>query len=246
MCLSRPILLIFALLSMTGCSMLGLDSSGRRYYRDIPKSQKIYVVKRGDTLYGIGKRSGHGYKRLAGWNRLFYPYSLAIGQKIKLYKPKQKVSLKKGKNARSSSSKKTRAQSQKSSMLSNDNKKMLKFYCGWPLKGTILKSFKQTGKKGIDISGKPGQFVRAAAAGKVVYSGHGLIGYGNLIIIKHNHVYLSAYGNNKKSLVKEGQKVKKGQAIAKVGRLRGKQTSLHFEIRKNGKPVNPLWYLPKR
>ncbi len=241
----RTILFICLVTSVSGCSLLW-GGQGRPYRNDIPAHQKMYKVKSGDTLYAIGLRSGHGYKRLAQWNGLKYPYTLAIGQKIKLFKPKQWLSKKAVKKQNSSKPKKTRALSQKSSMLSNDNKKVLKFYCGWPLKGMILKKFQKNGFKGIKISGKPGQIVRAAAKGKVVYSGHGLIGYGNLIIIKHNHVYLTAYGNNKKLLVKEGQKVNRGQAIAEVGRLRGKQTSLHFEVRKYGKPVNPLWYLPKR
>ena len=116
----------------------------------------------------------------------------------------------------------------------------------WPVKGKILKNFYQTGKKGIDILGKYGQSVRSAALGKVVYSGDGLIGYGNLVIIKHNDLYLSAYANNRRLLVNEGQQVKKGQEIAEIGRAKDKTSTLHFEIRKNGKPVNPVNFLPKK
>jgi len=116
---------------------------------------------------------------------------------------------------------------------------------GWPLAGNILKSYTQTGKKGIRIAGKKGQTVRAAEAGKVVYSGQGLIGYGNLLIIKHNSQYLTAYANNSALLAKEGDVVEKGQGIATVGAGAAQKAMLHFEIRKQGKSVNPLTLLPK-
>jgi lipoprotein NlpD len=135
---------------------------------------------------------------------------------------------------------------QKKSIVSIDNKKMLEFSFGWPIKGRVLKSFSPSHNKGIDIAGKNGQLVKAAEAGKVVYGGQGLIGYGELLIIKHNDVYLSAYANNSRLLVNEGEYVQKGQAIAKVGNVGIKRTSLHFEIRENGKPINPLKLLPKK
>jgi lipoprotein NlpD len=113
----------------------------------------------------------------------------------------------------------------------------------WPTKGKLLDGFSEA-TKGIDIAGKPGQAVTAAAAGKVVYSGAGLRGYGKLIIIKHNNTYLSAYAHNDKILVKEGQTVTKGQKIAEMGSTDTDLVKLHFEIRKNGKPVDPLKHLP--
>jgi len=116
----------------------------------------------------------------------------------------------------------------------------------WPVRGKILHRFSaKSGKKGLGISGKSGQRIVAAAAGRVVYSGSGLRGYGKLIIIKHNDTYLSAYANNKKILVNEQQKVKSGQHIADMGSNGANKTMLHFEIRKNGKPVNPIRYLPR-
>lgn len=118
----------------------------------------------------------------------------------------------------------------------------------WPADGSIVGSFAsgdQT-RQGIDIAGKAGDPVRAAAAGTVVYSGNGLIGYGELIIIKHNASFLSAYGHNRKRLVKEGDRVASGQVIAEMGSSSANRDSLHFEIRKNGKPVNPTDYLPRR
>ncbi|MEO7321002.1 MAG: peptidoglycan DD-metalloendopeptidase family protein [Nitrosospira sp.] len=113
----------------------------------------------------------------------------------------------------------------------------------WPTKGKVLERFTES-TKGIDISGKPGQPVTASAAGKVVYSGAGLRGCGKLIIIKHNNTYLSAYAHNNKLLVKEGQTVARGQQIAEMGNSDTNLIKLHFEVRKNGKPVDPLKYLP--
>jgi lipoprotein NlpD len=105
---------------------------------------------------------------------------------------------------------------------------------------------KSTGKKGVGIAGKTGEPVRAAAAGKVVYSGSGLSGYGRLIIIKHNKNFLSAYAHNRKLVAREGQWVEKGAVIAQMGSSGTDRTQLHFEIRKKGRPVDPLRYLPKR
>lgn len=118
----------------------------------------------------------------------------------------------------------------------------------WPAEGRIVGTFvtgDQT-RQGVDISGKAGDPVRAAADGNVVYSGNGLIGYGELIIVKHNPAFLSAYGYNRKRLVKEGDTVKAGQVIAEMGASSASRDMVHFEIRKNGKPTNPLDYLPRR
>jgi lipoprotein NlpD len=119
----------------------------------------------------------------------------------------------------------------------------------WPAPGKILTNFVEGGdgkesNKGIDISGKQGEAVQAAAAGKVVYVGSGLRGYGNLVIVRHNATFLSAYANNSKILVKEGQAVAKGQKIAEIGSSDSDQAKLHFEIRRLGKPIDPLKYLP--
>eukprot|EP00389_Voromonas_pontica_P000884 GDKH01001308.1.p1 GENE.GDKH01001308.1~~GDKH01001308.1.p1 ORF type:complete len:108 (-),score=20.05 GDKH01001308.1:316-639(-) len=100
--------------------------------------------------------------------------------------------------------------------------------------------------KGIDIAGKAGDSVRAAASGNVVYAGSGLLGYGNLIIVNHNEHYLSAYAHNRKILVQEGEDVKAGQVIAELGNSGTDRPKLHFEIRKNGNPVDPAHYLPAR
>ena len=118
----------------------------------------------------------------------------------------------------------------------------------WPTQGSVTLRFAAAdpARKGIKIAGALGQPIRAAERGSVVYSGSGLIGYGQLIIIKHNDNYLSAYGNNRKLLVKEGDQVTKGQRIADMGRANGGQSVLHFEIRREGEPVNPLSLLPRK
>ena len=115
----------------------------------------------------------------------------------------------------------------------------------WPAKGKVVTAFSETANlKGIDIAGTAGEAVRASAAGKVVYAGSGLRGYGKLIIIKHNATYLSAYAHNREILVKEGQQVARGQKIAEMGNTDADQVKLHFEIRRRGKPIDPAKYLP--
>lgn len=117
----------------------------------------------------------------------------------------------------------------------------------WPTSGKVVTAFSPgAGKQGIDIQGRTGQAIFAAAAGNVVYSGNGLLGYGNLVIIKHDETYLSAYGHNSKLLVKEGTKVKQGQKIAEMGQTSKTGSILHFQIRREGKPVDPMKFLPKR
>jgi lipoprotein NlpD len=116
----------------------------------------------------------------------------------------------------------------------------------WPSGGKVVATFSESGSKGIDIAGKAGDPVIAAGSGKVVYSGTGLRGYGNLVIIKHNDTFLSAYAHNQNILVKEGQSVTQGQRIAEMGSTDADRVKLHFEVRRQGKPVDPLQYLPRR
>ena len=116
----------------------------------------------------------------------------------------------------------------------------------WPANGKTIGTFSDAGSKGVDIAGKAGDPVIASSDGKVVYSGTGLRGYGKLVIIKHNNTYLSAYAHNQNILVKEGQSVIKGQKIAEMGNTDADQVKLHFEVRRQGKPVDPLKYLPPR
>ena len=114
----------------------------------------------------------------------------------------------------------------------------------WPARGNLISGFDESKNKGLDIGGKVGDPVLAAADGRVVYAGAGLRGYGNLIIIKHDNTYLTAYAHNSKLLVKEGDNVRKGQKIAEMGDTDTDQVKLHFEIRRLGKPIDPATLLP--
>ena len=116
----------------------------------------------------------------------------------------------------------------------------------WPAQGSLIAGFDEAKNKGLDIGGKAGDAVLAAADGRVVYAGAGLRGYGNLIILKHNNTYLTAYAHNQTLLVKEDQSVQKGQKIAEMGNSDADRVKLHFEIRRQGKPVDPARYLPAR
>lgn len=116
----------------------------------------------------------------------------------------------------------------------------------WPASGPVLARFNESTNKGLDIDGKPGDPVLASAAGKVVYSGSGLRGYGKLVIIKHDENYLTAYAHNRNLLVKEGDAVRQGQRIAELGSTDADRPKLHFEIRRQGRPVDPMKYLPPR
>ena len=128
-------------------------------------------------------------------------------------------------------------------MVSGKSAKVAGISWMWPAKGSVIKGFSND-NKGIDIAGSRGQNVNASAEGQVVYSGNALRGYGNLVIINHNNEYLSAYAHNDVLLVKEGQKVKKGQVIARMGSTDADRVKLHFEIRYKGNSVNPRKYLP--
>lgn len=231
---------------VAGCSSSKNYAPVRSYQQKSLNKAKYYVAEQGDTLYSIGFRSGEGYRRLADWNKISPPYLLKTGQRIKLFQPKQKLRKGAGVSSKVHKSKEKKQDTKHTRTISNKHNMLLKSSWQWPLTGRVLKRFSKKSNSGIDIAGRIGQKVRSAASGRVVYSGSGLAGYGNLLIIKHNSLYLSAYANNSLLLVKEGQTVKKGQVIAKVGRVGGQQVSLHFEIRKNGKPVNPLRYLPKK
>ncbi|MEO1882570.1 MAG: peptidoglycan DD-metalloendopeptidase family protein [Methyloprofundus sp.] len=218
---------------LAGCASTQAKAPVQPHKRDLTKGS-YYTVKKGDTLYAIGFRSGHGYKRLAAWNKIPPPYKVYQRQKIKLFP-----------GVRSKKTPNKKKINKKTSSISINNKKVLRLYWQWPVQGKLVKSFYRTGNKGIDIAGYVGKKIRAAESGIVVYSGSGLVGYGNLLIVKHNYLYLSAYAHNRRLLVKEGQKVQKGQVLAEMGVGADAKPALHFEIRKNGKSVNPINYLPK-
>lgn len=205
------------------------------------------VVRAGDTLYSLARDYQIEPAQLARWNALKPPYALRVGQKLTLrppgfaqaYKPPAPVVV------RPVEKPAVRPVTRPVTKAGTASVAPAVFAWRWPVKGKVVKTFNanDTARKGIGIAGKIGQPVLAAAPGKVVYSGNGLISYGNLIIIKHSDEFLSAYAHNQDLLVKEGDDVSAGQTIANMGKEEG-QVRLHFEIRRHGKPVNPLKYLP--
>ncbi|MDH3980053.1 MAG: peptidoglycan DD-metalloendopeptidase family protein [Gammaproteobacteria bacterium] len=228
-----------------------------------------YVVRPGDTLYSIAWQHGLEVHRLAALNSIRPPYTIYKGQRLRvagtiargaplaqrqsiLTRPLPKSGAVPPKPVVTAKQKPVpppvKQASKPEPAASAAQKKSA--YDGkwvWPTRGRVVRGFqkKGTGKKGIDIGGHQGQPVRAAANGKIVYVGSGLVGYGRLIIVKHNENLLSAYGHNSKLLVAEGDHVTAGQMIAKMGNSGTDRTALYFEIRKDGKPVNPMQYLPR-
>ena len=194
-----------------------------------------HIVRTGETLFTIAWRYGKDHRDLARWNDLGDGSLIFPGQVIRLTRPPS------GASPRSTTSK-------PAARPLPEVKTQPPPRWAWPTRGSIVAEFEDRpgGGTGLVIAGSTGQVVRAAAAGRVVYSGGGLIGYGQLIILKHNDTYLSAYGHNASLLVKEGDNIKKGQRIATMGGGPGQEPRLHFEIRRNGKPVNPRQYLPAR
>jgi len=211
-----------------------------------------YVVRQGDTLYGIAWQYGLDPQKLAAWNRLGSGNLIYPGQQIRLSAPEgwQPSSTSPPVPARptsTASSSPSTPVGKRSATVPVVNASAPKDWV-WPADGQLRSRYGEgpLGGKGIDISGRSGQPVVAASAGQVVYSGSGLIGYGQLIIIKHNDAYLSAYGYNRKLFVEEGDRVAGGQEIASMGEGPGKVPVVHFEIRLHGKPVDPLRYLPAK
>lgn len=216
-------------------------SSGSAERYDQRYSNKKWVtVKKGDSLSLISQRTGVSIKYLAQLNQLKKPYVIQPGQTLFLKE------LNSASTSKSSNQYKSGSSGKKHQSVSSSGSWPKTVRWKRPAKGKVIKKFNsnRNDAKGIDIKGKSGETIVASASGQVVYSGNGLISYGNLIIIKHNNTYLSAYAYNRKLLVKEGDSVKAGQKIAEMGRKDKQSPRLHFEIRKNGKPVDPLKYLP--
>ena len=214
-------------------------------------SKGSYQVKHGDTLYSIAWRYGLDYKELASWNHIDEGFTIHPGQRLQLIEPGNTTqqSSRVAQTGTDSSSQ----TSATTASVSTDKPRAVESMKSpghwlWPTQGKVLSTYsaKQLDRRGIDIAGTLGQSVQAVANGKVVYSGNGLAGYGNLIIIKHSNIYLSAYAYNQERLVKEGMTVTAGKEIAKMGKHKTGVARLHFQIRKNGKPVDPLQFLPKQ
>lgn len=201
--------------------------------------QATHIVRKGETLFSIAWRYGYDTAELARWNGLGDGTLIYPGQVIRLEPPRG--------GARTSSNRGSSTSRAPSRPLPEIPDQPSPKW-SWPADGRINVEFgaKPGPGTGVLIDGRAGQPIVAAASGRVVYAGSGLIGYGQLIILKHNDTYLSAYGYTASLLVKEGQEVKKGQRIATMGEGPERKPRLHFEIRRNGKPVNPRQFLPAR
>jgi len=245
----------------------GFENAGKAGY---------YTVKPKDTLIAIGLETGQSHRDLARWNNLENPNRIEIGQVLRVVPPvADSVAVAKpvangsatatpiaaGSVAKSASvpasaaapagaasaapapaSTPAAAAAAATAAAGDDDMGWI-----WPTAhGSVLAGFDEVKNKGLDIGGSAGEAVLASADGKVVYAGAGLRGYGNLIILKHNNIYLTAYAHNQTLLVKEDQSVKKGQKIAEMGNSDADRVKLHFEVRRQGKPVDPMKYLPSR
>jgi lipoprotein NlpD len=236
------------------------------------RNPDYHRVRQGDTLFSVAFLYGFTVEELADWNRLRAPYTIYKGQQLRLKPPlRSKPSVafpqtsQPKRMAQASSQPKPRDSRVRALAPSTPRQRVASTVVpaggrpmpevsrapirwSWPAAGRLIRGYdaKSAGKKGVNIAGNTGDSVRAAASGKVVYSGSGLSGYGRLIIIKHNKDFLSAYAHNRKLMATEGQWVEKGEVIAQMGSSGTDRTQLHFEIRKQGRPVDPLRYLPKR
>lgn len=231
-----------------------------------PTPSGYYRVKRGDTLLRISLDHGQSYKDIALWNNLSDPNQIEVDQLLLIKSPTASKSA----SVASTASKKlpagesvvgsagvakaavAKGDGSKADAMKNDTMKSDAssspvaepgIRLSWPAQGKVVEEFSEGKNKGIDIAGKLGEPVQASADGKVVYAGNSLRGYGNLVIVKHDNTYLTAYAYNKSLLVKEGDSVRKGQKIAEMGDTDTNAVKLHFEVRVNGKPVNPMQFL---
>jgi len=212
-----------------------------------------YTVKPGDTLIRIGLEHDQNWKDIAQWSQLANPNVIEVGQVVRVVPPGtapgerpvattpvQATSLPPASGAATPP-----AASSTSNTPSAPSADVAGLGLIWPAAGSVIGSFNETTNKGVDIAGKAGDPIVAAAAGKVIYVGE-MRGYGQLIIIQHSKDYLTAYAHNQKMLVKEEQSVKKGQNIAQMGSSDTDRVKLHFELRRQGKPIDPVRYLPAR
>lgn len=204
---------------------------------------KYYIVRPGDSLYSIGFYYGISYQQLARWNDLVTPFTIKVGDKLKIYQPNQLVVGNAEIRNTDRVSLKKLIEVTKNLGNSISSIDFLKIYFNWPSEGRVIKAFSRDDNHGINIAGQFGSPIRAVASGTVVYSGDGITGYGNLLILKHDEQLMSAYANNQRLLVKEGDQVDQGQVIAEMGGV-GETAQLHFEIRKNGVAIDPLDVLP--
>jgi len=247
-----PIVLIawWGLLLLGGCGTKGpAPVDGWDWKGPVPRG--YYLVRSGDTLSEIAEERRVSTRDLIRWNRLKPPFVIYAGKLLRIVPPDgTQVAAKRipsqdrpRQEARASPPAQTQGAGEPGSRGSGSG-----LTWAWPLDGALRQGFRASdrARQGVRIACRPGDLVRAAAGGQVVYAGSGLKGYGNLIIVKHNENYLSAYGFNRRLLIAEGNSVKRGQALAECGQGPDGVYLLHFEIRRDGAAVDPVPYLPPR
>ena len=251
---ARLVILVMTLTIVTACSSGGgFVSVDQKFGRDKTASG-FHLVREGDTLYSIAWRYGLDYRELANANSISSPHIIYPGQSIDIDYTSAEASRVPVTTVRNPSKPRVPVAVPPPAKPKNGQLSPKVVPNGpvsewqWPSDGKIIGQFstKKPVNKGIDLTGSMGESILAAAAGTVVYAGTGLRGYGNLVIIRHNEKFLSAYAHASRITVSEGQEVKAGGKIAEKGSTGTDKVKLHFEIRENGKPVNPLKYLPKR
>lgn len=263
---------LLCLAQLSGCRGWRPDEdagAGQRSYQSTPDG--YYRVRKGDSLHAIAFKFGLDWRDIAAWNGIRSPYTIYPDQQLRLREPAARSAAADSGGVTTSPGREqpvartvtapppekapaTTAPVETPQSKTPQSKAPPPVATGdpsqwrWPAEGRIISNFRPNdpARKGIDIGGKEGQAVTASAGGQVVYSGSGLIGYGELIIIKHSERLLSAYAHNRKRLVSEGQEVRAGEKIAEMGTNDRNQAMLHFEIRLNGNPQDPLKYLPAR
>ena len=237
-------LVILIVILLQGCAgaMHWEDGPGPRS-SSAGAERGTHVVREGDTLFSIAWRNDLDYRDLAAWNDIEDPSRIRVGQRLSLRPAPGDAS-----PSRESQPDRSPAPAERPSRQRPPVQTDSELSWAWPVRGELIGRFGQNGNRGIDISSREGAPIHSAAAGEVVYSGSGLSGYGQLIIVKHTDTYLSAYAHNRRLLVEEGDRVSSGQRIAEMGRAPGsdERPQLHFEIRRNGEPVDPLTRLPER
>ncbi|WP_175817822.1 peptidoglycan DD-metalloendopeptidase family protein [Burkholderia diffusa] len=206
-----------------------------------PVGPGYYRVERGDTLYKIARENRTSMANIVRWNQITNPDAIEVGQVLRVAPPPGTTIA-----STTGTGSAGRSRPAPSAPVESAVKPATSIALIWPAAGNVVRSFDGSKSKGIDIANATGTPVLAAAPGTVVYAGNGLRGYGNLIILKHNADYLTAYAHNRALLVKEGQSVTQGQTIAEMGNSDSDRVALHFELRYGGRSIDPARYLPAR